>query len=242
MQSSRDRVTKALDLLAQGLFPYVEEKLRAIYKDDWTDAARRSFRDERSRRQSNEAIKWDAHNLLTVMWDQWNSAFRNDLQQSDRSLVSELRDVRNRWAHQGEFDFDDTYRALDSVHRLLKAIKSEHADSIRTQKEALLREHFAEEINKKATRTEFLRENRVLIILSIICCTGLIVQFFSVLETNSAMVISTMVFAAFALMIYRRVTKDPPKVGAHECKRCSRIIYDETCPYCEPVEYSSSLV
>jgi hypothetical protein len=33
------------------------------------------------------------------MWDQWNVVFRKTLGNAERSLVSELRDARNRWAH-----------------------------------------------------------------------------------------------------------------------------------------------
>jgi hypothetical protein len=34
------------------------------------------------------------------MWDNWNDVFRNVLGHAERSLVSELRDWRNKWAHQ----------------------------------------------------------------------------------------------------------------------------------------------
>ena len=37
------------------------------------------------------------------MWDQWNEVFRKTLGFAERSLVSELRDVRNRWAHNEAF-------------------------------------------------------------------------------------------------------------------------------------------
>jgi Swt1-like HEPN len=33
--------------------------------------------------------------------------------------VQELRDVRNRWAHQEAFLGDDAYCALDSVHQVM---------------------------------------------------------------------------------------------------------------------------
>ncbi len=49
------------------------------------------------------------------MWNQWNDVFRKTLGQAERTLVSELREVRNRWAHQEPFSSDDAYRALDSA-------------------------------------------------------------------------------------------------------------------------------
>ncbi len=60
------------------------------------------------------APRWDAALLLAVMWNQWNTVFRKTLGRAERTLVSELRDVRNKWAHQTPFSGDDTDRALDS--------------------------------------------------------------------------------------------------------------------------------
>ena len=61
------------------------------------------------------------------MWDEWNQGFRNTLGHAERSLVSELRDVRNKWAHQKTFSTDDAYRAIDSIGRLLTAVSAEEA-------------------------------------------------------------------------------------------------------------------
>ena len=58
--------------------------------------------------------------LLRVMWDQWNPVFRDTLGFAERSLVSELREVRNKWAHQETFSTDDAYRALDSRRPLAR--------------------------------------------------------------------------------------------------------------------------
>ena len=43
----------------------------------------------------------------------------------ERSLVSELREYRNAWAHQEPFSGEDTIRMLDSAQRLLTAVSSE---------------------------------------------------------------------------------------------------------------------
>lgn len=44
----------------------------------------------------------DPHFLLRVMWDHWNTVFRTVLGHAE-SLVSELREARNRWAHNDSF-------------------------------------------------------------------------------------------------------------------------------------------
>ena len=64
----------------------------------------------------------DAAGLLKLIWENWQSVFRGTLGQAERSLVSELRDRRNRWAHQESTSRDDAYRMLDSADRLLAAI------------------------------------------------------------------------------------------------------------------------
>ena len=69
------------------------------------------------------------------------------------ALVSELRDVRNRWAHQEQFSSDDTYRALDSTHRLLTAVSAPEAVEVETSKMELLRIRFDEQARAQRRRT-----------------------------------------------------------------------------------------
>ena len=89
---------------------------------------------------------WDATSLLAVMWNQWNDVFRKTLGPAERSLVSELRDHRNKWAHQQTFSSDDAYRALNSVARLLTAVSAPQADEIEKTKTELLRVRFDEQM------------------------------------------------------------------------------------------------
>jgi len=67
-------------------------------------------------------------------------------------LVSELRDVRNRWAHQETFTGDDAYRALDSVERLLTAVSAPEAAEVAKMKRQLLRQQFDEEVRGEKRR------------------------------------------------------------------------------------------
>lgn len=48
--------------------------------------------------------------------------FSKALGRTGESFASELREVRNKWAHNGTFTDDDAYRALDTGERLLKLI------------------------------------------------------------------------------------------------------------------------
>ncbi len=48
------------------------------------------------------------------------------------SYAIELREVRNKWAHNGTFSDDDAYRALDTGERLLQLIAAtDEADEVR---------------------------------------------------------------------------------------------------------------
>ena len=64
---------------------------------------------------------WDCAGLLRLMTENWFDAFHDTLGYGGRSLASELRDWRNRWAHQETFSNEDAYRVVDSVERLLTA-------------------------------------------------------------------------------------------------------------------------
>lgn len=59
--------------------------------------------------------------------------FNDTLGRAGETFASELRDVRNLWAHNGTFTDDDAYRALDTGERLLKLVgASEEADQVRS--------------------------------------------------------------------------------------------------------------
>ena len=73
---------------------------------------------------------WDVLALLKLMEATWDSVFRNTLGHIERGLVSELREWRNRWAHQVQFSSADAERTLDSAERLLAAINAPQASEL----------------------------------------------------------------------------------------------------------------
>lgn len=138
-KTNHARVGDALELLRKGLMPFVERELQAKYGERWEQEAAGFLNIESGN------INWDIAAILKLMWNAWNVVFRDVLGRSERSLVSELRDVRNRWAHQEAFSSDDAYRALDSMGRLLSAVSAPEAREIEGQKMALLRVRFDEQ-------------------------------------------------------------------------------------------------
>ena len=150
--TNHERVGKALELLKQGLGPYVEREFKSTYKDRAAAEANRFIGDDRPNAKKPIA-DWDAAALLKLMWESWNDVFRLTLGHTERSLVSELRDHRNKWAHQESFSSDDAYRALDSAGRLLTAVSAPQADEIEKMKMELLRLRFDEQVRSEKRKT-----------------------------------------------------------------------------------------
>jgi len=148
--TNHERIGKGIELLTAGLKPFVVKQLQGVYKDRWTECIPLPP-EVRRRLKPKQIPNLDAHALLGVIWDEWHQVFKNTLGPSERSLVSELRDVRNHWAHQKPFSTDDAYRALDSMGRLLSAVSAEQAAEVDRHKQELLRIRF-EETARKQTR------------------------------------------------------------------------------------------
>ena len=145
--SNHERVGKALEMLTSGLKPFVERELKNTYQQGWFEETRKTM--AASQLQflgSADSPQWDVHALLMALWNQWNDVFHKTLGPAERSLVSELREVRNRWAHQRPFSTDDAYRALDSIGRLLTAVSASEASEVDKLKVELLRVRFDEQV------------------------------------------------------------------------------------------------
>jgi len=150
--TNHERVGKAMELLKDGLGSFVERELKNAYKDKVASQALRYVGDDKL--LAKKALPdWDAAALLRLMWEAWNDVFRNTLGQADRTLVSELRDVRNKWAHQQPFSSDDADRALDSAERLLTAVSAPQADEVRKMKIELRRTVFDEQMRTEKRRS-----------------------------------------------------------------------------------------
>lgn len=138
--SNRDRIGQALDSLRQGLYFYAAPKMQTVHGSTWMTKAASYLRDHQKLKQQVDAIfSEDVSALLTVVNREWDKVFKGSLSQSDRALVNELLEVRNQWAHQSTFSTDDTYRAVDSVLRLLKSMSSPQVADVEKQRQDVLR-------------------------------------------------------------------------------------------------------
>ena len=152
--TNHERVGKAMELLKKGLQPFVEREMRAGHGDRWFEHARGAVSESQARKFGSEKRpRWDVATTLAVMWNQWNAVFREVLGQAERTLVSELRDARNKWAHQEPFSTDDAYRTLDSAARLLTAVSAPEAAEVEKMKMELLRVRFDEQVRSEKRKS-----------------------------------------------------------------------------------------
>jgi len=150
--SNRDRVGRAMELLREGLLPFVERELKAKHGEAWLEQARQALgTDTQAARAATSAESLDVANLLSILVGHWQYVFRYKLGKTERGLVGELQEVRVDWAHQKPFSLDDTNRALDSTKRMLLAVNAPQADEVDRQLQEVLRQKF-EEMTKKETK------------------------------------------------------------------------------------------
>jgi predicted AAA+ superfamily ATPase len=150
--SNHERVGKAMNLLKQGLAPFIERELKNVYKDQARAQAARLMGEDRLL-EGKPLAQWDAAALLKLMWEAWNDVFRKTLGPVERTLVRELQDVRNKWAHQQTFSSDDAYRALDSAGRLLTAVSAPESQEADKLKMELLRVRFEEQVRTEKRKS-----------------------------------------------------------------------------------------
>jgi len=135
-----EHIGRALRLLNSGLRPFIRREMLRVHGDRWEQLIQ-----SRDGYHKPSSSNWDTQTLLAVMWEQWNGVFAATLGRAERSLVAELRDTRNNWAHQAPFSPEDTYRALDTIERLLKAVAAPEAHEIEGLKGGILKLSFAEQ-------------------------------------------------------------------------------------------------
>ena len=150
-QTNRDRIEKGLQYLRAGLGPYVDREFINKFGQDWDDTVDRYLPNERNPSRNN-IENWDVQTIIKLMWESWNEVFKNTLGHSERSLLSEIRTIRNDWAHQKNFSGDDTDRALDTIARMLTAISASQAEDVNRMKHELRRLIYTEQTRNDRRR------------------------------------------------------------------------------------------
>ena len=119
-KSARQTVFEGQELLPAALAPFVEKRLDSALPGVWQRQAVERVRGLYP--DASGKLTWDQAGLLKVMMAFWKETFAVVLGQTERALVSELLEVRNKLAHEEAFSYDDAERALDSMRRLVDAV------------------------------------------------------------------------------------------------------------------------
>lgn len=218
-----DTISRGLDLLAAGLRPYVAERVSAVRPDA---------------RLLNDIDRGDAQFLLVLMWDRWNDVFRDDLSFVERSLISELRDFRNRWAHQDHLTEQDTYRVLDDIERLLNAVKSDKTQHATQMRRESLNRLWQAEVGHDGRNQAFRIASPYLLCLS--SAAAISVAFFQFFLAPWNAILSILVLLGMLRLAWHQSQRESVILaGPKECSRCGKIIYTIECPYCNPREVLS---
>ena len=147
--SNRDRISKALDELRDGLLPFISSQLSNKLGFRWQENL-----------PHNANNLQDISVLLGLFMDHWNTIFKRILTHSDRAYISELKEARNKWAHSEPMSSDDLDRYLDTAIRLCRNINAvEQVDSIKKIREELQQQIFSERARNR-TRYQASIENK----------------------------------------------------------------------------------
>ena len=149
VMANNDRISKALDLLRDGLRPACEQTWQGFYGDDWLNHIN-GLLHHPDKQPNTDDIAY----LLKCIKVTWNEVFGHGLPAATRSLIFELADVRNTWAHKGTFSSDDTVRALDSMERVLREFgDADQRNALKSLRRDLMRQMFDEESRSERRRT-----------------------------------------------------------------------------------------
>ena len=119
-RAARNRVDQGMEALRTGLYPYVEEQMRACFGPNWLKHVSRA-------RGGPADAGLDAYALLKTLRDNWDALSRHDKKlRGARSFVEISRDARNDSAHfAGEMIERHALRYLDAMHELLARVGAE---------------------------------------------------------------------------------------------------------------------
>lgn len=127
-KSNKQLVDRALEeILPPALKPFICRKMEDKYGSNWLQNAQRSLEHYYF---DGSGLKWnDPAAVIKLLQKHWEAFYeRNKLDNRERSWVEELRNIRNEIKHNNDvFDYDYSFRSLDTIERLLDAVEAKKA-------------------------------------------------------------------------------------------------------------------
>lgn len=142
---NHDLITRGFENLLSILQPFVTTELKSEYGSYWwTDAVLTRLLDKQrvglptSGDDETVSKSLDIERCLILIDIHWKDIFSKKLSKDHRTWCNELKGTRNKWAHIGTNDFNDsdTFRALDTMTRVCEGLDAIATENLR----ALMRE------------------------------------------------------------------------------------------------------
>jgi predicted AAA+ superfamily ATPase len=138
--SNKERVGRALDLVAAGLSPWMVDLLTRKYGEAWQTQVRAAAGTQP--RDFTDKVD-DPSYLFWVFDRQWPTLFKSHASHEEKRCVSAMWDARKEWAHGGKFTDEQAERVLSDGEHLLRAIGAvTPADSVDELRRDLRRVRF----------------------------------------------------------------------------------------------------
>jgi hypothetical protein len=147
--SHRDRVGKGFELLAEGLRDFVDEVMTESLGGDWPSQLNND-----GNLGARVLDKNDPQVQLRAITEH-GYRFKNVLSRAQQGFASELREDRNKWAHNQAISGENAIRTLDTGERLLRAVDAnDSADDLRKVRLDVTRVVFEEQTRQVVRRSQ----------------------------------------------------------------------------------------
>jgi hypothetical protein len=149
VMANHERLQKCLIELRDGIKPLCEQTWLGFYGDGWLATV-----NEKLRYPDRNPTTDDLAFLIKGLSATWHEVWKHQFGQAERNMVSEVKGIRDRHAHNEQFSTDDLYRALDTIERVLETFGAkDQLKVVRTQRNDLLRQRFEEESRSERRKT-----------------------------------------------------------------------------------------
>ena len=136
--ANHERLQTCLVLLRDGIRPYCERTWDRFYGEKWLSVV-----NDKLKHPDASPSSEDLSFLLKGISSTWHDVWKHHFGQGERNWISEMTKVRNDHAHNKTFSVDDTYRALDTMERLLEAFGAgEQQREVKAQRNELMRQRY----------------------------------------------------------------------------------------------------
>lgn len=155
--SNKQRIGIALDEIKPALIAYVEPVLEAESKGPRRAEISQALAEAEVRLVDGKP-HWDVQALVRMIIKLWGPVFSQPFEKKDRSnirsFIHELNEIRNRYAHDMPFSYEDTYRYLDTLSRVADVIGAPAvSQKLRDSAKTVMRVQFQEEA-RSVTRSK----------------------------------------------------------------------------------------